>query len=154
MAKRTVKSKGKHPLRTLQGSDGRFLPVLPNPPGSPSCLALEPPSQHEQEVDRTPLHPGGLIYPRSSSSDRIYAVNLCREADAELVMGRALVSLPRTSHPLISPPGHSSSAEILVTLQRYAPVTVESVPDEDIAARHQSHEELVPTGIGSHIRVS
>ena len=69
-------------------------------------------------------------------------------------MGRALVSLPHTSHPLISPPGRSSSAEIPVTLQCYAPVTVESVPDEDVAARHRSHEELVPTEIRSHIRVN
>ena len=69
-------------------------------------------------------------------------------------MGRALVSPPRTSPPLISPLRRSSSAEIPVTLQRYAPVTVESVPDEDVAARHRSHEELVPTEIGSRIRVN
>src|SRR5258707_1085911 len=123
MAKRTAKARGKRPARTLRGSDGRFLPVLPNPPGSPS-------------------------------SDRIYAANLRPGGDAELVMGHRSASLLHTSLPLVSPLGRSSSAEIPVPLLPYAPVTVESVPDEDDAARHRSHEELVSTEIGSHIRVN
>ncbi len=154
MAKRTAKARGKHPARTLQGSDGQFLPDLPNPPGSPSRSALEPQSQHDQEVARTPLHPGGLVYPSSSSSDRIYAVNLRLGGDAELVMGHGSASPLHTSLPLVSPLGRSSSAEIPVLLLPYAPVTVESVPDEDDAARHWSHEELVSMEIGSHIQVN
>ena len=71
-----------------------------------------------------------------------------------MVMGRTLASPSHTFPPLISPLARSSSTEIPVTLWCYAPVTVESVPDEDDAARHQSHEALVSTEIGSHIRVN
>ena len=86
MAKHTVKSKGKRPQRPQRGLDGRFLPLLPDPPGPSSQLVLGPPPQPSQEESGTPMHPGGLVYPESSSSDRIYAANLCPEADLEPVV--------------------------------------------------------------------
>ena len=67
----------------------------------------------------------------------------------ELCIGLTVTRLPSTCIPL----ARSSSAEIPVILWRYAPVTVESVPGEDNAARHQSHEGFVFTEIGSHIQV-
>lgn len=82
-----------------------------------------------------------VVYPRSSSSDRIYtAIFTGRQmlGGRELCIGLTVTRLPSTCIPL----ARSSSAEILVILWRYAPVTVESVPGEDNAARHQSMKDL------------
>ena len=149
MAKRTAKAKGKRPATTLRVEDGRFLPNIPDPPGSPSHLGpgpSGPPPQTEPEVSGTPMHPGGLGY-HDSSSDKIYATNLRPEADLELVVDRE-----RTPPSRYSPPGRSLSVSIPVTLSRNHPVTVETVTDE-VAARRRSHAEVTSPEIGGSIHV-
>ena len=47
-----------------------------------------PPGTARPSLARTPVHPGGLEYPESSSSDRLYAANLRPEADLEPVVVR------------------------------------------------------------------
>ena len=89
MAKNISKSKGQRPKRPHRGPDGRSLPSLPDPLRSPSRLALGPPPQPSQEVAGTPVHPGGLAYPDSSSSSaRIYVESLRPEAALEPIVAR------------------------------------------------------------------
>jgi hypothetical protein len=140
MAKPTAKMRGKHPLKPQRGSDGRFLPGRPNPPGSPLRLALEQLPQPGQEVVGTPIHPGGLEYLDSSSSDHIYTVNLHPDTDNEQDNARTEASPSHDTLPLLSVPGRNNSMEQLVTPLRYVPVTVESVTDEDHAARRRSRQ--------------
>ena len=156
MAKRTAKAKGKHPATTLRGEDGRFLPNIPDPPGSPSQLGPGPSGPlplTEPDISGTPMHPGGLGYHESSSSDKIYAANLRLEADLELAADRERTPPLRYSPPPGSPPGRSLSEGIPVTLPQYVPVTVESVTDEEVAARRRSHTELISPEIGDGIHV-
>ena len=153
MAKHSSKSKGKHPITALQGTDGWFLLVLPNPPGSPSHLALELPFQTEPEVSRTPVHPGGLVYHGSTLSDKIYTENLHPEAESDLVVGCAEGAPLHFTPPIRLPSSRASSVRILVTMLPPVPVTVEIITDKDLAVRHRSYAELTSMESGSHIQV-
>ena len=153
MAKNLSKLKGKRPQRSHRGPDGRFLLSLPDPPGSPSHLALGLPPQPSQEVAGTPVHPGGLEYPDSSSSARIYAENLCLEADLEPVVACAGGSPSRAAIQLLSAPVRSTSVGTPVRNLPHAPVTMESVMDKDNAARHYSPAMSVSSETGSDDQV-
>jgi hypothetical protein len=141
MAKNTSKGKGKAPIRPLQGTDGRFLPVLPNPPRLPPPRVLGTPTQPGDGGDGTPIHPGGLRMQDSSSSDQFYAERLCTRADM----------VPENGHneiTLVPPPQVSQSAlqrvpsvNLLTTELHHAqgaPVTVKMATNEDVAAMWRS----------------
>ena len=152
MAKRTAKGKGKRAITTLRGEDGRFLPSPPDPPGSTSQSAPGPQPPPEHEVSGTPMHPGGLGYPESSSSEKFYAANLRPEADQQLEEERERAPPSSDPPPLGSAP-RSLSGGIPVTIPYHAPVTVETVTDEDVAARRRSHAEVTSSEIGGRIHV-
>ena len=76
MGKPSAKSKGKRPQRIPRGTDGRFLPNLLNPPGSPSQRVAEAPRLTENEDNGSPIPPGGFRIDETSSSDQIYAHRL------------------------------------------------------------------------------
>ena len=153
MANCSSKSKGKCPITALQGADGQFLPVLPNPPGSPSHLSLELLFQTEPEVSGTPVHPGGLVYHGSTSSNKIYTENFHPEAESDLVVGCAEGAPLHFTPPIGLPSSRASSVRIPVTMLPHAPVTVETITDKDLAVRHQSHAELASMESESHIQV-
>ena len=149
MGKPSAKSKGKRPQRIPRGPDGRFLPNLLNPPGSPSQRVPEVLTLTEHDDNGSPIPPGGFRIDETSSSDQFYAHRLRAEAEPAPVSDRETTRSPQ---PLVLAPQRSPTIEIPVTelpnMHRNR-VTVESVTDEDIAARRRPRDERASSGIGS-----
>jgi hypothetical protein len=146
MAKNTSKGKGKAPIHPLWGTDGQFLPVLPNPPGSPLPRALGTPTQPGNGSDGTPIHPGGLRMQDSSSSDQFYAKRLRTRADMVPEDGHneiALAPPPQASQSALQ---RVPSVNLPTTEPHHAqgaPVTVKTVTNKDVAATQRSCDQPV-----------
>jgi hypothetical protein len=155
MAKRLGKSKGKRTLCAPRGSDGRFLPNLPDPPGTLPPLALEVPPQPEGDGNGTPQPPGGLRFGDSSSSNQFYAERLRTDAGPSTEGVRAEIKLAPTSQSSRPVPERSTDSEVpIVRLPNAhrAPVTVETVTDEDVVARRRPRGETAIMVIGGPFR--
>jgi hypothetical protein len=155
MAKNTSKGKGKAPIHPLQGADGRFLPVLPNPPRLRPPRVLGTPTQPGDGGDGTPIHPGGLRMQDSSSSDQFYTKRLRTRADMVPKDSHdkiALAPLPQASQSALQ---RVPSVNLPTTEPHHAqgaPVTVETVTDKDVAAMQRSCNWPVITETGGSFR--
>ena len=133
MAKKPGRGKGKHPIRPLRGTDGRFLPQGTDPPELPSLAAVGSPPPPEDDDDGPPVTARGILMLEPTSRVEIDLVATSRELEPGASGESERSTPPRRSPtpPLSSTRPRSDRQPVTETPRiRVAPITVETTTDE------------------------
>ena len=133
MPKYPKNKKGKQPLRTRRGPDGRWIPPLPDP---------EPPDKHNDQgasvrAHETPVTAGGLVI--REPSPRPPPLRRTESPQAGDIIVRPVSDSGReTAQRRRSPSANADTARSLPKRPTQQPVTMEGVTDEEAGPRRRT----------------